>query len=152
MAKRYRVELSEAEREELRSLTKKSQVARRKALHARILLKADESPGAPSWGDADIAQALEVGVSTVERVRQRLVEEGLEVALAGRPSRRRYQRRLDGAGEAKLIALACSPAPEGNKRWTLQLLGQRLVELQVVESIGTTTVYETLKKMNLSLG
>ena len=152
MAKRYRIELSQAERMELEVITRKKTIARRKMLHARILLKADEGPGGPGWIDSQISEALEVGVRTVERTREAFVELGMEVAINGKLSRQRYHRRLDGKGEAKLIALVCGQAPEGQRRWTLKLLGQRLVEMQVVDSIGENTVRRVLKKMNLSLG
>ncbi len=152
MPKIYRVELTGAEREKLTAMIKKSTAARRKLLHARILLKADQSRGGPGWGDVDIAEAFEVGVCTVERTRQRWVEEGWEVALSGQPHGRVYQRKLDGSAEAHLIALACGPAPEGRGRWTLELLGDKLVALKVVDTVSITTVRMTLKKMNLSLG
>ena len=133
-------------------MLKKSTVAKHKLLHARILLKADQSPDGPGWRDEDIAEAFEVGESTVQRTRQKWVEEGMEVALSGRPSKQIYQRRLDGKAEAHLIALACGPAPEGRSRWTLELLGDKLVQLKVVDKVSATTVRMTLKKMNLSLG
>jgi transposase len=152
MAKLYRVELTGAEREKLSAMIKKSTAARRKILHARILLKADQSPSGPAWRDVDIAQALEVGLSTVERTRQKWVDEGMEVALSGRPSKQVRRRRLDGKAEAHLIALACGPAPQGRNRWTLELLGDQLVQLKMVDSVCANTVRQTLKKMNLSLG
>lgn len=133
-------------------MIRKGKASARKRLHAHVLLKADEASTAGEWKDQDIAQALEIGIRTVERVRQCCVEEGLEAALIGRPSQRRYHRLLDGKGEAQLVAVACGPAPEGRQRWTLKLLSERLVELEVVEDISTNTVGRTLKKMNLSLG
>lgn len=152
MAKIYRVELTGAERKELEAITRKKHVARRKMLHARILLKADESPQGPCWIDDRISQALEVGIRTVERTRAAFVEDGMEIAINGKPSRRRYRRKLDGDGEAKLVALVCGEPPKGHKRWTLKLLGDRLVELEIVDSISENTVRTTLKKMNLNLG
>lgn len=152
MAKIYRVVLNRAEREQLSVMVKKSNAARRKLLHVRILLKADQSPDGPGWRDVDIAEAFDVGTATVERTRQKWVEEGLEVALSGRPSPRVYKRRLDGKAEAHLIALACGPAPEGRTRWTLELLGDQLVQRKLVDKVSATTVRMTLKKMNLSLG
>lgn len=152
MAKIYRVELTKAEREELEAITRKKHIARRKMLHARILLKADEGPHGPCWIDDRISEALEVGNRTVERTRAAFVEDGLEVAINGKPTRRCYRRVLDGSAEAKLVALACGPAPEGRTRWTLKLLGDRLVEMEIVEAIGENTVRRALKKMNLSLG
>jgi transposase len=125
----------------------------RKIQHAQILLKADSGPGGPSWIDARIAETFNVGVRTVERIRQRLVEHGLEDALARRqrahPPR---PRKLDGAAEARLIALACSEAPSGRQRWTLRLLADQLVRLEVVDSIGPEAVRRTLKKTGSSRG
>lgn len=152
MAKRYLVELTLAEREQLQGIIKAKHVARRKMLHARILLKSDQGPHGPAWTDRQIHEALEVGLRTVERTRLLLVEEGLDIAIQGKPSRRRYHRKLDGHGEAQLVALVCSEPPEGHQRWTLKLLADRLVELEVIESICENTVRSTLKKMNLSLG
>ena len=117
-----------------------------RALRARILLKADL--GGDAWSDTEIADAFEVGVSTIHRLRQRLVEEGLEAALSRRPMSSKRARKLDGAQEARLIALACGSAPEGRARWTLRLLADKLVELEVVDSIATETVRQVLKKTN----
>src|SRR5262249_61090373 len=115
--------------------------AAKKVLHARILLKADAGPKGPAWTDARIAEALEVDVSTVERLRQRFVEQGLDAALGrkkqDRPSR---QRTLDGAAEGRLIAVACSEPPAGRVGWTLRLLADKLVELEIVETVSTETV------------
>jgi transposase len=114
--------------------------------HARILLKADQGERGSAWSDARIAEALDVGLSTVHRVRQAFVEEGLEVALHRRRPTGRQYRKLDGAQEARLVALACSPPPVGRQRWTLRLLADRLVELQVVDGISSECVRMTLKK------
>ena len=152
MKKKYVVMLTEEERQRLRAMISQGKAAARKLTHARILLKADQSEGGPSWEDAAIAQSLEVGTATVERVRKRWVEEGLEAALDRRPPRRQYQHKLDGDGEAHLIALACSEAPEGHCRWTLRLLAERMVALEYVEKLSKDTVGRTLKKTNLSLG
>jgi len=152
MRKIYRVRLSGEEREGLKEIVRKGKANRTRLVHARILLKADEAAEGGGWKDADIAEALEVGHRTVERVRQRCVEEGLKKALERRPSSRQYERKVDGAVEARLIALACGPAPEGRTRWTVSLLADRLVELRIVESLGRSAVHRTLKKMNLSLG
>jgi transposase len=145
--KKYIVTLTDDERQALQELIAAGKAAARKLTHARILLKADAAPGGPGWADDRIAEAVEVSVATVERVRQRFVEQGLEAALArkkqGRLSR---ERKLDGRGEARLIALACSAPPAGRKAWTLRLLADRLVELQVVDAIGTETVRQVLKK------
>jgi transposase len=151
MAKKYIVRLSEEERRELEALVKKGRSAARKRLHAEILLKADEGEHGPAWKDADIIEAFEVDIRTVERVRQRLVEEGLETALNGR-KQCRYKRRLDGEQEAHLVALACSEPPAGYARWTLRLLADRMVELEYSEGVSHETVRQVLKKTNLNRG
>ena len=146
MYKRYRVRLVDEERAYLESLLSAGKAAARTLSHARILLKADEGPAGPGWADEAIAEALEVNRSTVERVRQRCVEEGFDAALRPRPSRQVRPRKLDGAQEAQLIALACSPPPNGRDRWSLHLLADQLVELKVVDSLSYETVRRTLKK------
>jgi transposase len=150
--KKYRVTLTENEREELQGLIRKGKAAARKLLHARILLKADSSIGQPAWNDEAISEALEVSLSTIGRVREQFVEEGLTAALERRPPKRVYKRKLDGTREAHLVALVCSQPPDGSPRWTLQLLTDTLVELGYVEEISDETVRRALKKMNLSLG
>jgi len=152
MKKKYIVTLTEEEREMLQALLSRGKAAARKLMRARILLKADESPGAPSWNDDQIAEGLEVGRATVERVRTAFVEEGLEAALERHKPRREYTRTLDGDGEAHLVALACQKPPEGRGRWTLRLLADRMVALEYVEQVSYQTVRRTLKKTNLSLG
>jgi len=145
--KRYLVELTADEREHLKQLVSSGRRSARTLTRARILLKADQAPGGPAWHDGRIAEALGCGRRTVERVRQRLVEEGLEAALSHKPQARpSVQPKLDGAGEARLIALACSQPPDGRDGWTLQLLADRLVELRVVESMSYETVRRVLKK------
>ena len=151
--KRYKVTLTDEERQELQALIASGKAAARKLTHARILLKADASCGGPAWIDQRIVEALEVGVATVERVRQRFVEEGLEAALSRKPQQRpRRQPKLDGRAEARLIALACSAPPDGRKQWTLRLLADRLVELEIVEAISDETVRRVLKKTRSSRG
>jgi transposase len=136
MPKRYRVTLTAEEREELDRLLSRGKADVRCLKHAQILLKADEAEGGPGWPDARIADALDAGVATIERLRQRFVEEGLQAALRTyRTGTRIYQRKLDGAQEAHLIALACSAPPEGRARWTLRLLAQRMVELAYVDTL-----------------
>jgi transposase len=120
--------------------------------HARILLKANQGEAGPGWTDAAIATALEVNPATVARIRQRYVTAGLDAALDRKPPARTYHRRLDGAQEAHLVALACSPPPEGRKRWTLRLLAERLVELEVVETVSYETVRQALKQTGSSRG
>jgi transposase len=147
MNKKYRVTLTPAEHEELRALLARGKADVRRLRHAQILLKADEAEGGPAWPDSCIAEALDAGITTVERVRQRFVEEGLASALSPyRGGKRIYQRKLDGTQEAHLIALACSKPPQGRGRWTLRLLAQRMVELAYVDSVSYETVRQTLKK------
>ena len=152
MVKRYRVRLSEEEQQGLRSLVSKGRAAAYKQTHARILLLCDENQADGAMKDEEIARALKLGTATVERVRRRGVEEGLEAALGRRQQLNRRQRKLDGAGEAHLIALTCSQPPEGRAGWTLRLLADQLVECEIVDSISTETVRQTLKKTNSSLG
>ena len=151
--KKYKVTLTAEERKCLQDLVAAGKAAAKKLLYARILLKTDESSDGPVWTDARIAEAFEVDVTTVERLRQRFVEWGLEPALGrkkqDRPSRLRV---LDGKAEARLVALACSEPPPGRVRWTLRLLADKLIELEIVDSIATETVRRTLKKMNSSRG
>jgi len=152
MLKKYHVRLAAGERTGLTDLISAGRAAARAQTHARILLKADAGPGGPAWTDAAIAEALEVGVRTVERVRDAWVNEGLAAALYPKPARGRRPRRLDGAQEARLVALACSAPPQGQTRWTLRLLAERLVELAVVAGIAPETVRQTLKKTRSSPG
>jgi transposase len=126
--------------------------AARTLVHARILLKADTPPGEHGLFDVDIAAAVETSVNTVERVRQRFVEAGLQAALVPRVPTEPRPTKLDGRGEAQLIAVACSEPPGGRARWTLQLLADRLVELQVVEAISYETVRRVVKKVSSSPG
>ena len=151
--KRYKVTLDADERQHLHDLIAAGKAAARKLAHARILLKADAAEGGPAWPDGRIADALEVSTATVERVRQRFVEQGLDAAL-DRKRRERPARviKLDGRAEARLIALACSTPPEGRAVWTMQLLADKLVELEVVDSISDETVRLALKKTRSSPG
>jgi hypothetical protein len=152
MRKRYRVHLTEAERDQLKQLLAAGTAPARQLTHARILLKADESPGGPGWVDAAIVEAVEVSQPTISRVRKQFVEEGLAAALHRRAPRRVYTRKLDGAQEARLIALTCGEPPAGQARWTLRLLADKLVELEVVEAISHQTVRRVLKKTRSSRG
>jgi transposase len=152
-AKRYKVTLEPDERRDLEKLISRGKGAARRLAHGRILLHADQGEGRPGKIDAEIAEAVGVSVATIERVRQRFVEEGLEVALSPRPPRRLYPRRLyprklDGEAEARLIALACSPPPEGQARWTLRMLAERMVVLGHVETVSHETVRTTLQQTN----
>lgn len=146
--KKYIVNLTADERQELETLISSGEAKVRKVTRARILLKADEG-----WTDSAISEALDIGIATVGRVRKRFVHEGLD-AINRRTSKRRYERKLDGDAEARLIALACSAPPEGRDRWTLRLLADKLVTLEAVDvdSVSHETVRRVLKKTNLSRG
>jgi len=152
MEKRYRVTLTDSERDDLRKMVSVGKSAAQKLVRARILLLADQAEGGSSLSDPEIVEALGCSRSSVERVRKRFVEESLEAALNPKPSQRVYERKMDGKAEAQLIALACSPAPEGRSRWTLRLLSDQLVTLEVVESLSYETVRRVLKKTNSSRG
>lgn len=150
-AKKYIVSLTKEEQKSLEDLTKTGKAAAAKINHAKILLKADINREEGGWKDQAISIALDISVSTIEQVRQRFVEEGLESAL--NPRRRTYSpKKLDGEIEAHLIAIACSEAPEGSSRWTLRLLADKLVSLGYVENISHESVRQVLKKTSLSLG
>lgn len=140
--------LAEDERTYLETLIHKGKVAAHKRLHAEILLKADISDLSEKWQDRQIAVAFGISTRTVERVRERLVKEGLESALNRAKPVQARKRKIDGENEAHLIALMCGDAPEGRSRWTLRLLGQRMVELNYVESVAHETIRQALKKMN----
>jgi transposase len=143
---RYTVRLNAAERQGLIDLVTTGKRAASTMTRARILLRADVGPEGEAWDDDQIAEAFDTGLSTIHRVRQAFVEEGLEGALYRKKPTGRQYRKLDGDQEARLIAVACSKAPEGRARWTLRLLADKLVELQVVESISPECVRTTLKK------
>ena len=152
MNKKYIVHLTPDQRATLEHLTRTGSTTAPLQRHARILLKADSGPAGPAWQDAAIAVAVEVSIPTVERVRRHFVRAGLEAALRRKPTTRASQRKLDGAQEAHLVALACSPPPDGAERWTLALLADKLVELKVVDAIARDTVRVALKKTNSSRG
>ena len=150
MKKKYAVILTQTERDNLIGPIAAGTAPARKLTHARILLKADQSPEGPGSVDDTVAEAVEVSQPTVSRVRKQYVEEGLEAALNRRPPNREYHRKLDGKQEARLVALACSEPPdEGQARWSLRLLADKMVELEIVEEdISYQTVRRTLKKTN----
>lgn len=150
MAKRYRVTLTPEERSELELMISRGKSDARKLAHARVLLQADESDGAPARTDVQVADALDVSTRTVERVRQRFVEQGLDAALLPKPTARIYERKLDGEQEARLLAIACSKPPAGKRRWALRLLAARAVELEITDSLSHETVRQTLKKTRSS--
>jgi hypothetical protein len=152
MRKLYHVALTQAERKQLLEMVRKGKSSALRQTHARILLQADSSEDGLSRSDATIHEALGVAVSTIERVRQRYAEDGLEAALNPRPSQRHYERLLDGKAEAHLIALACSEPPEGHARWSVRLLADQMVVLEYCESLSRETVRRTLKKIRSSRG
>jgi hypothetical protein len=151
MAK-YIVRLTAEERTQLTELISTGRRAASVLTRARILLKADASEMGPAWSDPKIAEAVETSLASVHRVRRICVEDGLAATLERKRPMGRQYRKLDGAQEARLVALACSTPPEGRVRWTLQLLADRLVELEVVDAIGRECVRTTLKKMPSSPG
>jgi transposase len=144
--KKYRVTLSDDERQSLEALTKKGKTAARTIGRAHILLQADASEQGPAFTDEQIRQALDVGLATIYRTRQAFVEDGLALALRPRKANREYQRKLDSEQEAHLIAMACGKPPPGFARWSLRLLARRFVDLRHVEHISRETVRQTLKK------
>lgn len=148
--KKYIVTLTGEERQQLEQLSRTGKSSASQITRARILLKADTAQSEGGWTDAEISDALDVSVATIERLREQFVDEGLPQCLQRKT--RVYQSLLYGEQEAKLVALACSQAPEGRSRWTLRLLSERVVELGYVEQISHETVRQTLKKTNLSLG
>src|SRR5260221_1877845 len=149
MHKRYVVNLDKDEGQQLSQLVKKEKVAAKKRTHAQVLLLADCGQYGPGWKDEAIAEACRVMVRTVENIRKRLVLEGLDSALNRKPQARlSRQKILDGEKEAKVVALCCGAKPSGHARWTLRLLAERVVELDIVESISHETVRQCLKKTN----
>src|SRR5215203_6952531 len=152
MRKQYVVRLPEEERAALLTLIGRGRAPARAQTHARILLKADRGEAGPEWTDGAIGTALEVDPTTVARVRKRYVTEGLEAALHRKAPDRVYRHKLDGEQEARLVAVACSEPPAGHKRWTLRLLADRLVELEVVETVSYETVRQALKQTSSSRG
>ena len=147
--KKYIVKLEPEQRQMLTSLLTGGKEAARSQTHARMLLQADQGRGGPGWTDERIAEALSVGRSTVERVRKRWAEGGLLDALVRRPQPERpKQRKMDGELEARLVTLACSQTEGGQKRWTMRLLADKLVQLGYVDQISHNTIWVTLKKTN----
>lgn len=146
--KKYIVTLTEKEREELEQMISTGKHSARKLTHARILLKADESTEGPHWTDEQISEAIGASLATVGRVRQQLVEEGVDAAISRRKGSGIRELKLDGEREAHLVALTCSEPPDGQARWTLRLLAEKMVELEYIDSISYETVRRTLKKMS----
>jgi transposase len=152
MSPRYRVTLTKDERNELEALTRNGKTPAKKFIHARALLLCDASPDAPAWNVADVAAALGVTSRTIEHLKKRFVEEGMEAALVRKPRARPPREVIfDGTFEARLIALACSEAPSGHRRWTVRLLADKAAELNLAPSVSHMTVQRVLKKMNVSL-
>jgi hypothetical protein len=149
---KYAVILPEEQRAQLRTLIGQGTAPARRLTHARILLKADQGEGGPAWSDVAIAGAVEVHSATVGRVRRAYVEHGLDAALDRKAPDRVYPRRLDGAAEAHLIALACSDPPPGQARWTLRLLADELVRLEVVETVSHETIRRTFAQTTSNRG
>jgi hypothetical protein len=150
--KKHHIKLSAQESALLEAILHKGSASALRQRHARILLLADSERAQGGWNDAQIARATQTSIPTVERVRRVCVEHGLERALERKDPAREYECKLDGKGEAQLLALCCGAPPEGQARWTLRLLAGRLVELEVVETISHETVRRTLKKTNSSPG
>ena len=145
---KYIVRLHAEERQQLQQLVNTGKRAAATILKAQVLLKADAD--GPAWSDPEISEAFDVSLSTIHRIRQAFVQEGLEEALYRKKPTGRQYRKLDGAEEARLIAVACSKPPGGRARWTLQLLADKLVELEIVDSISRECVRNTLKKTTSS--
>ena len=152
LKEKYVVRLTAAQRRELERMARSGEHSARMLVRARILLKADAADGGLAWDDASTAEALDCGARTVARVRKKFAQGGLDAALHQKKPTGRQYRKLDGAQEARLVALACSPPPDGRARWTLKLLADRLVELEVVASVSDETVRRTLKKTRSSPG
>ena len=149
MAIRYAVDLTDTERAALREIISKNKAKRNTIINAYILLKADSTCG---WTNADIAAAYEVSTKKVEQLKKRFVEEGFDDALYRKPVTNTHRRKMTGNEEAHLIALYCSQAPAGHERWTLRMLADKMVELDMIDSVSHETIRRTLKKMNVNLG
>jgi transposase len=148
----YKVTLTKEERDQLTEMTRTGTHAARKIIHALILLNVDRGSHIENQINEDICKVLKIGMRTIDRVKKRFVEEGLEAALKMAPTSRIYDKLVDGDMEAHLIALACGEPPKGFARWSLRLLADKLVELRFTDGISYETVRRTLKKTNLSLG
>src|SRR5215510_14491612 len=149
MAIRYAIDLTDTERAALREILAKNKVKRSTIINAYILLQADRACG---WTNADVAAAYEVSTKKVEQLKKRFVEEGFEAALSRKPVPNAHRRKMTGEEEAHLIALYCSQVPEDHERWTLRMLADKMVELDIIDSVSHETIRRTLKKMNLNLG
>ena len=152
MKQKYFVKLTETERLQIKELISSGEASARQIRRAYILLKSDSSAGGPSWDYQAICDAYEVSSLTVYNVRKNYTEGGLERAILRKKPERVYKRRLDGEGEAHLIAMACSEPPEGYESWSLRLLKDRMIRLEIVENISHETIRQTLKKTSSNLG
>ena len=152
MGQKYRVTLSPGEREILFALINKGKASKEKTNRARILLKADCGEEGEHWKDDQIAKALYVSRSTVDRTRRSLVEEGLEKTLTRKSLNDTHKRIIQGEEEAYLVALTCGEPPSGQSRWTLRLLAEKMVKLEYIDTVSHETIRTALKKMSLSLG
>ena len=148
---RYKVTLTEEERSQLEALTRNGKTTATKYVHARALLLCDAAEGGKGWKVAAVADALGITTRTVEHLKERFVEVGLEEALERRPRSGPPKLTFDGSFSARLTALACSPAPKGRARWTVRLLAEKVVELKIAPKISVMSVHRALKKTNLSL-
>lgn len=149
---KYKITLTENERDELMSITKGGRHSSKKIIHALILLNCDQGEFSDKVHNEEVAKVLKIGVRTIDRVKKKFVEEGFEAALENRPTTRVYERKADGEVEAHLVALSCSKAPEGFSKWSLRLLADKMVELSYVDSISYETVRRVLKKTNCAPG
>lgn len=152
MNQKFIVQLSEADRDQLKQLLSSGTIKARKLRRVQVLLKSDTSRGGPKWSYQRICEAFNVSERTISDVRRAYVESGLEVAINRKQPRRVYEHRLDGEAEAHLMALACGEPPAGYERWSLRLLKHEMIKLSYVENVSHETLRTTLKKMNLSLG
>ncbi len=150
--KKYKVTLTQKEREELLSITKGGMHSSKKVIHSLILLNCDEGKFSKKVNNEEVARVLKIGSRTIDRLKKKFVEEGFEAALENRPTTRVYKRKADGDVEAHLVALSCSKAPKGFTRWSLRLLADKMIELEYVDDISHETVRRVLKKTNLSPG
>jgi transposase len=152
MSPRYRVTLTKEERKELETITRRGKTHARRFIHARALLLCDAGADGPAWNVADVATALGVTSRSIEHLKKRFVEDGFDAALKRKPREKPPREVIfDGAFEARLIALACSDAPDGRRRWTVRLLADKAVELNFAETVSHMTIQRVLKKTNLSL-
>ena len=150
-APRYKITLTQEERGQLEELTHSGKTAASKFIHARALLLCDAGEFGTPWKVADVAEALGITARTIEHLKERFVEEGIEAALVRKPAVKPPMLTFDGAFDARLTALACSPAPAGRARWTVRLLAEKVVELKIAPKVSTMSIHRALKKTNLSL-